>query len=204
MACFMDCLCILPEGTGCPEAVISRPVFSPAPSSVSRTSPPSSIYDSCVFPEPSRVLWYAVPAVPEAEGNCVRARLTGGRESIAVFSGECDELDCIGPGSYTDREQQEILWEAEPSIPYYIAVRSPYGYYPENRQFTLEIESVPCPVNDFCVVATQIVELPYVDVANNEFSSPALVDVDGFACSRLQRFSRGMWFAYLGTGECVR
>lgn len=201
------------SGTTTVDTVTSSTSPSPRPMYYSPTSPPSyygTVYSSNIWEGPceifqgSRTLWYTL-VLPQR--TCVHARLTGSDASILIFSGECGDFSCVGTSSRANGAQ-EIVWEVEASIVYYVVVKGSHGYYHDGEpgsEFTLEMQTVPCVDNDSCSAATQIIALPFVDVTSNEMvSQQQSTNSFAQACNQFQWDSRGLWYEMVGRGSCVR
>eukprot|EP00977_Amphora_coffeiformis_P006307 scaffold1351_cov176-Amphora_coffeaeformis.AAC.41 len=158
-------------------------------------------YGACQISQRQKTLWYHLSGNDDSE--CVPARLGGRYATIAVFSGECGDLSCVGESSYDNNGDQELVWEAKGGVAYHVVVRETQTSYGSNAEFSLEVEAVPCLQNDSCEASTIIASLPFVDVTSNELASRE-AGTSVRSCSQYSSDSRGVWYSVIGTGECLR
>jgi len=157
-------------------------------------------YGACQISQRQKTLWYHLSGNDDSE--CVPARLGGRYATIAVFSGECGDLSCVGESSYDNNGDQELVWEAKGGVAYHVVVRETQTSYGSNAEFSLEVEAVPCLQNDSCEASTIIASLPFVDVTSNELASRE-AGTSVRSCSQYSSDSRGVWYSVIGTGECL-
>jgi hypothetical protein len=89
---------------------------------------------SCDFvPGDTNVVWYELTA---KEDKCMSLKVAADfTASIAVYSGECEGLSCVGQAGYGDRDT--VLWQSVTGTTYKIAVASSFSYNKAGGDFTI-------------------------------------------------------------------
>lgn len=147
-------------------------------------------------------LWYTV----EGNGNSIIITVTpqaGYDVEIGIYSGSCDQLECVGnmDDTYSGQAETYTIPSSEIGATYYINVGH---YHPtiDNAEgnFTINVESVPTPVNDNCEGAIEIATFPYT----NEQTDGAAASTDGFvwACENWE-MNDGLWYTFTGDGNNI-
>lgn len=145
-------------------------------------------------------LWFKV----EGNGNSLFIKVTPESQNynpeLGIYSGSCDALECVGnsDNGYGGDPEVYVIGASEVGKTYYINVGSYHGAIdqPEGN-FTIEVKSLPVPVNDNCFGAINIGSFPYT----NEQIDGAGASMDGFvmACENFES-NDGLWYAFTGDG----
>lgn len=149
-------------------------------------------------------LWFTV----EGNGNNIVITVTPEDEDynlqLGIFSGSCEALACVGimDIGYEGEAETYVIGNSEIGTTYYINV----GHYnpiidqPEGN-FTIDVTSVPMPVNDNCAGAVEITSFPYT----NEQTDGTAASTDGFvtACENWE-MNDGLWYTFTGDGSNIQ
>ncbi|MDR6966106.1 hypothetical protein J2X31_000099 [Flavobacterium arsenatis] len=148
-------------------------------------------------------LWFTV----EGNGNSIAITVTPESDNydiqLGIFNGSCGALSCVGvmDVGFSGESETYVIGTSEIGTTYYINV----GHYhpvidqPEGN-FTINVTSVPTPVNDNCAGAIEIVSFPYT----NEQTDGTAASTDGFvmACENWE-MNDGLWYTFTGDGSSI-
>ncbi|RZK11786.1 MAG: T9SS type A sorting domain-containing protein [Flavobacterium sp.] len=148
-------------------------------------------------------LWFTVAG----NGNNIVIMVTPEDEEydlqLGIFNGNCEELTCVGikDDGYEGQAETYVIGNSEIGTTYYINV----GHYnpiidEAEGNFTIDVNSVPAPVNDNCAGAIEITSFPY----NNEQTDGINASSDGFvtACENWE-MNDGLWYTFIGDGSNI-
>ncbi len=115
--------------------------------------------------------------------------------ALSVFTGDCDDLTCLGANDDACGLQSAGTWESVRGTDYFVLI---HGFAANSGNFTLRMTAVVPPVNDDCVDAIELTHGSRVEGTNvdssRQFTTPICVD----------RFSTGIvWYRFTGTGGQV-
>jgi len=120
---------------------------------------------------------------------------------VVVYSGNCNNLECIGGDSgsiYIEgvcNAKGEVIWLAEVGVTYYVRIQGLFEA--DTGTFGVKVETVDPPPNDICQGAILL------EPGNVTASSTVAASVDpGSSCSSSDPVnSTGVWFQVLGNDE---
>lgn len=148
-------------------------------------------------------LWFTV----EGNGNNIAITVTPESEDydlqLGIFNGSCDVLSCVGimDIGYSGESETYVIGNSQIGTTYYINVGhfNPLIDQPEGN-FTIDVVSVPMPVNDNCTGAIEITSFPY----SNEQTDGITATTDGFvmACENWE-MNDGLWYTFTGDGSNI-
>lgn len=159
-----------------------------------------SLEDTCQVADANGfALWYYV----EGNGNRLSASTCEGTDmndnsdtQVLVFSGSCQELECIGGADQLCGSHGAVIWEATNGTRYYVVVK---GYRTSNTGgFTLTLDTLN--ENGNCEVATEVVlrDSP-VFGSTRDFS----IDAASPVCPGTIVVSPEAWFTIEGNSSLV-
>jgi len=71
------------------------------------------------------------------------------------------------------------------------------------EHYALRLDAIPCPSNDKCTSASNILALPYVDSGSIDHAMRDNNNTGATACSVVQPSSPILWYELRGTGSCL-
>jgi len=123
---------------------------------------------------------------------------------LGIFTGNCSALQCEGTIDYFSAGGNEtfLISNSIVGTTYYINI----GYYSDSEDelegnFTINVEAVETPANDYCASAIAVTSLPY---SHEQTDGIGATNNEGFitVCEE-DAMNDGVWYTVAGTGSAI-